>query len=115
MKRSEVVVEGARLLHASERALDTAFAQTASLAAGLAELRIAGNLSAVIGQEAFDEVAAAMGAVSSARARIVRTHEVLAGVQIRIGCRTVATGGESKDDPEQSALPTAGLISLAAA
>jgi hypothetical protein len=114
MKRSEIVIEGARLLFDSEQALDQAYARTAALASGLAELRVAGNLSAVIGQEAFDEVAAAMAAVSAARGRIVRTHAVLADVQVRIGCRTVATGGQDKEDPQKSSLEAAAHLELVA-
>ena len=113
MKRSEVVIEGARSLFATELAIDHAYGQTAGLASRLIELRVAGGVSAVIGQEALDEVSEALSDLNRARAKIVRAHGKLDGVKTQLGCRTVATGGMDKDNPEVA--PRAEVDPLAAA
>ena len=79
-------------LYAVEAAIDTALAETAGLAARLPTARADAYLSATTGQKAFDNVAAAVSALSSARGHIVQTHVTLGALARSLGLDTLAIG-----------------------
>jgi len=98
-QRVEAVQKGASQLYTAEAAIDRALCETGALASLLPSLRMQANLSAVVGQDAVDEVCEAMIALARARRSIVATHARLADVRDQIGCRTVAEGGQDKPPP----------------
>ena len=100
MERSQAVIMTAEHLHAAEAAIAAAYAQTADLAAGVIRLRQAAGLSPTVGHQALDDITSALQALGSAQSAIARGHGKLRITQVRIGCRTVDTGGQDKDDQD---------------
>ncbi|WP_163284174.1 hypothetical protein, partial [Enterobacter hormaechei] len=76
----------------AEEAVERALMETAALGSLLGRLRIEGGLSAVIGQDAFEEIAETISGLTKARRSMVNTHAHLNDVRCQIGCRTVAVG-----------------------
>lgn len=87
-----------RRLHKSESSLDSALHDMARLAALLPRARAEAGLSAVAGQPAFDGAAAAIGALTEARAHLVRTHTSLAALARRLRLEPLAAGPLDKPD-----------------
>ncbi len=83
-------------LFAAEAAIDNALAAAARLTGAMTEARMEANVSAVVGQDAFDGVSETLAALTSARRSIVRTHNGLAVVKDQVGLRTVNIGGAFK-------------------
>ncbi|WP_417229885.1 hypothetical protein [Brevundimonas sp.] len=98
MSRQSIGETVSRRLHKSESTLDTALHEMARLAAFLPQARARAGLSAVTGQKVFDETAAAIGALTEARAHLVRTHVTLAALARQLGLDTVAVGPLDKPD-----------------
>ena len=110
-QRVEAVQKGAEQLFSAEAAIDKALSETGTLASLLPSLRLQAHLSAVVGQDAVDEVCEAMMALARARRSIVATHARLADVRDQIGCRTVAQGGLDKpDDGTTTPVPATGHL-----
>ena len=87
-------------LFAAETAIDTALAETATLAAMLPAARAGAYLSAVTGQRAFDRAAASISALAEARSHLVATHNTLAALARRLGLEALAVG--PMDKPEDT-------------
>lgn len=85
-------------LFAAETAIDRALLETANLAALLPTARAEALLSAVIGQKAFEGVAASISALAHARAHMVDTHKTLAALARKLGLDTLAIGPLDKPD-----------------
>ena len=98
MSRQSISETISRRLHASESALDAALHETTRLAALLPRARAPAGLSAVSGQRAFDGTAAAIAALTEARAHLVRTHVTLATLARRLGLDIIAAGPLDKPD-----------------
>lgn len=86
----------AESLFAAEQAIDLALARAAELTGAMVSARTDANLSAIVGQEAFEVSAAAFAALARARADIVETHKRLSEAQVQIGLRTVSFGDQGK-------------------
>lgn len=100
MKRRIVANGVAERLFTAEDAIDQALARVAELAAALPSARMEANVSAVVGQRAFERSAEAMASLAAARRGIVELHAELAEVRDRVGLRGVAFGGSDK--PEET-------------
>ncbi len=87
-----MVTHGAEKLFTAERSIKTAMRDTAALFSGLSDMSTNG-ISIMIGQEAFEEAAATLVALTSARGAIVRAHTALDGVKTQLGCGAMAMGG----------------------
>lgn len=87
-------------LFATETAIDAALAETASFFAMLPAARAEAYLSAVTGQRAFDGAAAAISALTQARAHMVDTHNTLSALARKLGLEALAIG--PLDKPEDS-------------
>ncbi|HEX9933023.1 MAG TPA: hypothetical protein VGB08_09300 [Allosphingosinicella sp.] len=98
-KRKNAAMKVAQSLFAAEEAIDAALARVAELNATLATARSEADLSAVVGQDAFEVAASTFAALARARTDIVETHKRLDQTKVRIGLRTLATGDQGKDDP----------------
>lgn len=85
-------------LHRTEAAIDAAMYETARLAALLPRARSRAGLAAVTGQAAFNGSAAALGALTQARAHLVQTHTTLSVLARRLGLAAVAAGPLDKPD-----------------
>ncbi len=64
-------------LLATEHAIDEALAQAGALATAMAQGRTAAKLPAMVGQDVFESLGAAMTALFEARRRMVETHAAL--------------------------------------
>ena len=92
MSRLSVGEALAARLYAAETAIDQALIETATLAAALPAARAEAWLSAVTGQRAVSGAAAAVGALSEARAQLVQTHNTLTALARRLGLEILTVG-----------------------
>jgi hypothetical protein len=91
-KRRDAAMRVAESLFAAEEAIDTALARAAELNGTLVTARTDAQLSALVGQDAFEVSASAFAALARARADIVETHKRLSEAKIQVGLRTIAFG-----------------------
>jgi hypothetical protein len=92
-----LVAQGvANRLFATEKAVDTAMAEAASLMTSLIDARAELRLSAVVGDETTMKVAQAIATMAEARRAIVAAHSDLAGLKLRVGIRTKLIGVTDK-------------------
>ena len=98
LKRSEAVQIGAYHLFTAERAVALAVRETAMLTVTLLDAREQAGLSVMVGKEAFSRLSETTTSLHSSYAAIQAMHSELDEVKTRIGCRTVATGGQDKED-----------------
>lgn len=108
MKRIDAARAGAQKLMRAEAAIDAALRETAELVGLLPSLRLEANLSAVIGQDAVEDLGQTLAHILSARRTIVRAHAGLQTVREQIGCRGVSVGDMDKpgDVPRTGGLRT---------
>jgi hypothetical protein len=97
--RRNAAMKVAESLFATEEAIDAALARAAELNGTLVTARSEANLSALVGQDAFEVSAEAFAALARARCSIVETHKRLSETKIQIGLRTVAVGDELPKPP----------------
>lgn len=95
-KRREAAIKVAQSLWAAENALDAAFARAAELNGTLVAARTEADVSAIVGQDAFEGAAAALAAIARARGELVETHRRLSQAKIDVGLRAVAIGEQGK-------------------
>ncbi|MEA3041046.1 MAG: hypothetical protein QOC65_535 [Sphingomonadales bacterium] len=94
--RRAAATKVAESLFAAEAAIDAALARAAELNGTLVAARTEANLSAIVGQDAFEGAASAFAALARARAEIVETHKRLSAAQVQVGLRNVAWGDQGK-------------------
>ena len=94
MQRTKMVHAGANQLIIAENALENALCEVAALGLQLGRMRMDSGLSAVVGQEAIEGVAALYSRLSKARRDAVQLHALLNQVKMQIGCGAVATGAD---------------------
>lgn len=97
--RRTAALKVAESLFAAEEAIDNALARAAELNGNMVSARSEANLSALVGQDAFEVSAAAFAALARARCDIVETHRRLSEAKIQIGLRTVAVGDGGEKPP----------------
>ncbi|MEA3060373.1 MAG: hypothetical protein QOJ94_154 [Sphingomonadales bacterium] len=97
-QRREAAMKVAESLWAAEDAIDTALARAAEFNGTLVTARTHANLSAIVGQDAFEVSASAFAALARARADIVEAHRRLSETKIQVGLRTLATGDDQKPE-----------------
>ena len=98
-KRREAAMKVAESLFAAEEAIDAALARAAELNGTLVTARTDAQLSALVGQDAFEVSAAAFAALAKARADIVETHKRLSEAKIQVGLRTISFGDSLPKPP----------------
>lgn len=98
-QRREAAEKVAARLFAVEKAIDDALVRAAELNATMPAARSEANLSAVVGQDAFEGAAEAFAMLMRARRHIVETHNRLGATKDRIGLRTVAVGDGMEKPP----------------
>lgn len=82
----------ANKIWASEKSIDTALNDAATLMAGIAQAREELGLSAIVASGATSKVAEAIATLAAARATIVEAHKELDEIKLRIGVRTKLIG-----------------------
>jgi hypothetical protein len=100
--RREAAQKVAAGLFALEEAIDLALTKSAELNAILPAARAEANLSAVVGQEAFEGAVEVFASLAAARRHIVETHKRLGETKSQIGLRTVAVGDGGEKPPPQA-------------
>lgn len=111
-QRKDAAENLARRLFETERAIDNAINKLADLTGYMPIARTTANLSAVIGQEAITQAAAALNSLVGARGQIVETHHKLAEARDQIGLRTMAVGDHDSKPPLQGAVDRDPLVKL---
>ena len=96
MDKALVAQRVANRLFATEKAVDAAMAEAASLMTSLAEARSELGLSAVVGDDVTSKVAQAIATLADARRSVVAAHGGLADLKIRVGIRTKLIGVTDK-------------------
>lgn len=91
--RREVATKVAENLFATETAVDEALAKAAQFMGMMPAARQEARLSAVVGQDVFDRVMAALAALNDARREMVAAHHALSEVQGQMGLGAVNFGG----------------------
>jgi hypothetical protein len=103
MEKALVAQRVANRLFATEKAVDTAMAEAASLMTSLIDARAELGLSAVVGDDVTTKVAQAIATLSEARRSVVSAHADLADLKLRVGIRTKLIG--VTDKPHQNVEP----------
>lgn len=104
-KRKDAAMKVAQSLFAAEEAIDAALARAAELNGALVTARTDAQLSAIVGQDAFEVTAAAFASLAKARGDIVEAHKRLSETQIQIGLRTVSFGDLGKPEGARTTEP----------
>ena len=99
MEKALVCQRVANRLWATEKAVDSALAEAASLMTSIADARTDMGLSAVVAQDATAKVAQAIATLAEARRAIVDAHANLEETKLRIGVRTKLIGVTDKPPP----------------
>jgi hypothetical protein len=88
-------------LFATENAVDTAILEASQLLASLVEARSEVGVSAVLGQDCFTKVSAALSALTESRQAMVDAHHAMNETKLRLGIRTrmAGTGPKSFMEP----------------
>ena len=89
----------AQELFEAEAAVDVAIQRMAALAGRLPAARQEANISAVVGQGAFNRSSRAFSALVLAREELVAVHGELDEVRCRVGLRNIAFGSQDKPPP----------------
>ena len=116
--RTEIATRVAASLHETENALDAAIAKASALLGMMPVARQEAHVSAQLGQDAFDRVVAAIGALNDARREMVAAHEAFAEVQARLGLGPLAFGpfiDKPPYPPKQARLSGLSLVESEAA
>ena len=84
----------------AELSVDQAILDTTNLLGGMVAARVELKVSATLGDEAATKVAAAIAALTEARAAVVAAHRELAETRLRMGIRTKLGDGWDKPPKE---------------
>ena len=110
MERNEAADTVAEALWSAERALDSAFAELAGLLGVVTRSRTDAKLAMMVGQDAVNEIAAAIPEMTVVRDRLIDAHRKLDRWQKRLGVQVRASGGQEK--PPDSAVQPAQMIDV---
>ena len=110
MKRRIMANKVAEQLFQTEQAIDGALGKIAGLAGLLPTARLESNISAVVGQSAFESIARSLTALTEARREIVDTHHRLVEMQNAVGLRHVSFGDGQK--PIEGVKPAAARLAV---
>jgi hypothetical protein len=102
IKRLEAARTVANRLFAAEEAIDVAASRIAELNAAMPTARLGANLSAVVGQSAFESCTDALSFLAKARQQIVVTHMRLKSASDEIGLQAVSFGDSVKPETAES-------------
>jgi hypothetical protein len=98
-QRRETAQGVADRLLATENGIDNALTLAAALSGHLPQARLSAQLAAEVGHEAIELASEAFQHLVRARAAMVKAHQSLAQVQVRIGLESFAFGGSYGKPP----------------
>ena len=104
MDRDEAAGAIAEALWSTERALDVAFAEMAGLLGVATRSRTDADWAIMVGQDAVNEIAAALPEMTVVRDRLIEAHRQFGRWQKRLGVQVRAGGGQDKP-PDKSLQP----------
>lgn len=110
--RREIAARVTASLRETEDSVDSALAQASDFLAMLPAARREAQVSASMGHEAVERVAAAIAALTEARRELVLAHEVLFDVQKQLGLGETAFGpfiNKPEYPPKEARLAETGL------
>jgi hypothetical protein len=93
----------AEALWSTERALDSAFGELADLLGTVTRARQDANFGMMVGQDAVNELAAAIPEMTVVRDRLIEAHRRLDKWQKRMGLDATRMGGV-QDKPQESSI-----------
>jgi hypothetical protein len=106
MDRTEAATRVADALHSTEHALDDALGRLAGLLGTVTQVRQDARWSILVGQDAVNEIAAALPEMTVVRDRLIAAHRRLDRWQKRMGVEITLDGGQDKPPPQpQQLLP----------
>ena len=94
--RNEAATRVAEALIDTERALDDAFGRMAALLGTVTQTRQEAKWSILVGQDAVNELAAALPEMTAVRDRVIAAHRRLDRWQKRMGLEPYMGGGTDK-------------------
>ena len=100
MKRKDAVLQGAPLVHELEAVALASLRAVAAATVGLIDLRREAGVSPLIAEAAWARLAETTASAHQGLPATLALHRDLTAGQTRMGCRTVATGGDDKDDSD---------------
>lgn len=104
MNWNEAAITVAEALWSTERALDLAFAELAGLLGTVTRTRQDANFGMMVGQDAVNEIAAAIPEMTVVRDRLIEAHRRLDRWQKRMGLETTRMGGGGDKPPSETSL-----------
>ncbi len=108
LDKNEAAMTVAEALWSTERALDSAFGELASLLGTVTRSRQDANFAMMVGQDAVNEIAAAIPEMTVVRDRLIEAHRRLGRWEKRMGLDTSRMGnGQDKPQDAMAAAPTA--------
>lgn len=113
MSRAAFGQELARRLYATEHALDRALSDAALLVSSMTAGRMDNRISAVIGQDALENILSAMNTVGAARAAVIAAHHQMKADAERMRIDWRLAGPEAKPEDDRTIRPTARLSAVA--
>ena len=105
LERNEAAARVAEALISTERALDDAFGRMAGLLGTVTQTRQEANWSILVGQDAVNELAAALPEMTAVRDRIIAAHRRLDRWQKRMGLEAQMQGGTDKPPGDDNIVP----------
>ena len=105
MDRNDAAARVAEALISTEQALDEAFGRIAGLLGAVTQARQDAQWSILVGQDAVNEIAAALPEMTVVRDRLITAHRRLDRWQKRMGVEVRMGGGGDKPPEEQSIAP----------
>ena len=105
-KRLEAAKSVATHLFAAEEGIDIAATRLAELNAAMLNARLGANLSAIVGQPAYESCTDALSFLAKAREQIVVTHMRLKTASDEIGLQAVSLGDAIKPSTATDESPT---------
>jgi hypothetical protein len=96
LERIEAATKVAEALYATESALDDAFGRIAGLLGTVTQARQDARWSILVGQDAVNELAAALPEMTAVRDRIIAAHRRLDRWQKRMGVEVEMGAGQDK-------------------
>ena len=104
LDRNDAATRVAEALISTEGALDEAFSRMAGLLGTVTQARKDGQWSILVGQDAVNEIAAALPEMTAVRDRLIAAHRRLDRWQKRMGVEARMDGGQDKP-PDNSVVP----------
>lgn len=105
IQRLEAAKSVAGRLFAAEEAIDIAASRIAELNAAMPLARLNANVSAIIGQSAFESCTEALSFLAKAREQIVATHRHLRTAGDQMGLQAVSFGDSVKPEKAEAQAP----------